>query len=116
MSINLETTEGEEAELYLDFRNIYLVFLLRLSPTQIEELSDKILYKIKSNVPEHKQAYEFIIVGLCYANSSLPKKIIDHCFKQILVKDNKQENSNSNGSHNSQNDSKKNKSNETEMN
>lgn len=81
MSINLEGTESEEAELYIDFRNIYMVFLLRLNEEQIASFSDKILYKIKTSVPEHRQAYEFIVVGLCYMNKSLPRKILDICYK-----------------------------------
>lgn len=57
MAINLEGTEGEEAELYIDLRNIYFPFILRLSEQQIKEMSDKMLYKIKNSIPEHRQSY-----------------------------------------------------------
>ena len=85
MSINLEGTEGDEAELYIDFRNIYIAFLLKLSPSQLRDFNDKILYKIQSKVPEHRQAYEFILVALCYIDPTLSKKVLDHSYKQIIT-------------------------------
>lgn len=45
------------------------------------------LYKIKNSIPEHRQSYEFLIVALCYVNQSLPKKILDFVFKQIISSD-----------------------------
>jgi hypothetical protein len=35
MSMGLEGSEGEQAELYMDLGNIFLPFLLRLTPQQI---------------------------------------------------------------------------------
>lgn len=76
--------EGQQAELYTDFKNIYFNFILRLNDEQIRNMCDKLLFKIKTMVPTHRQAYEFIIVALTFKSPEFTKKIADFLYKQIV--------------------------------
>ena len=48
-------------------------------------MCDKILYKIKTMVPGHRQAYEFVVVVLSYKNPDFAKKVLDTMYKQIVT-------------------------------
>jgi hypothetical protein len=48
-------------------------------------MCDKILYKIKTMVPGHRQAYEFVVVVLSYKNPDFAKKVLDAMYKQIVT-------------------------------
>jgi hypothetical protein len=50
MSIGLEDSEDEQAELYIDFANIYFPFFLRLDESQISSFSERFIYKLTNTV------------------------------------------------------------------
>lgn len=47
-------------------------------------MCDKLLFKIKSKVPEHTEAYEFILVCLTYKEPTFARKVIDALYRQIV--------------------------------
>jgi hypothetical protein len=54
MSIGLEgSTDGDQADLYIDFGNVFFPFLIRLDPKQLELFSEKFLYRLTHQIPEH---------------------------------------------------------------
>ena len=53
MSISLEDANDDQAELYLDFANIFLPFFVRLDQPQIDAFQDKFIYKLVNQIPEH---------------------------------------------------------------
>ena len=66
ISIGLQDGEEDQAELYLDFANIFLPFFLKLDSKQIQTFSEKFVYRLANQVPEHQQAYEYIAIALTY--------------------------------------------------
>ena len=54
MSIGLEGSEGEQAELYIDLSNIFLPFLLRLDEKQLASFAQRFTYRLVNQIPEHE--------------------------------------------------------------
>lgn len=71
----------------MDLGNIYLPFLLRLSPQQITIFSEKFLFHLVSQIPEHQEAFEMIAVGLCYIDPTFTKKIFKYIEKELINED-----------------------------
>ena len=84
MSIGLEDTEEDQAELYVDFANIFLPLFLRLDQQQIDAFSEKFIFRLASTVPEHNGAYEAIAISLAYIDSSFAGKMYKHIRSKIL--------------------------------
>lgn len=84
MSIGLQDAEEEQAELFIDFGNIYLPLFLRLDQEQIVNFSDKFIYKLTSKVPEHEEAYELIAIALTFIDDSFPGKVFKHLRSKLL--------------------------------
>lgn len=66
MSIGLEGSEGDQAELYIDFANIFFPFILRLDQKQVELFTDKFIYRLMNQIPEHQNSYEQLSIALTF--------------------------------------------------
>ncbi len=51
MSIGLEGSEGEQAELYIDLSNIFFPFLLRLDQKQLSSFAQRFTYRLINQIP-----------------------------------------------------------------
>lgn len=51
MSIGLEGSEGEQAELYIDLSNIFFPFLLRLDKKQLSSFAQRFTYRLVNQIP-----------------------------------------------------------------
>lgn len=51
MSIGLEGSEGEQAELYIDLSNIFFPFLLRLDEKQLSSFAQRFTYRLINQIP-----------------------------------------------------------------
>ena len=75
MSISLDEADEDQAELYVDFANIFMPFFIRLDQEQINKFGEKFLYRLANQVPEHSQVYEYISIAMTFIDDSFASKV-----------------------------------------
>ena len=85
MSISLDEADEDQAELYVDFANIFMPFFIRLDQEQINKFGEKFLYRLANKVPEHSQVYEYISIAMTFIDDTFASKVFKILKGKILT-------------------------------
>jgi len=85
MAISLDDADDDQAELYVDFANIFLPFFVRLDEEQISRFGEKFLYRLANQVPEHTQVYEYLSIALTLIDDSFAHKVFKIIKSKLLT-------------------------------
>lgn len=60
-------------------------FFVRLDEEQITKFSEKFLYRLANQVPEHPQVYEYISIALTFINESFSSQVFNILKSKLLA-------------------------------
>ena len=80
----MDDLDGEETEIYIEFKNFFFPFILRFDDKQLLDFSDKFTYKLKEGIPSNKAVYEMITSTICFINKNFSKVVVDFVYKNLV--------------------------------